>query len=125
MNFQILANPQSNPDMVGELLRQEFFKEEYETYLGKKYRKTGCYSTFNLAEGVEELPDEPVDPNYPSDGTYHVSKKIVDGRVVIMKYWWDGDGTLEFHFEDGSLLCNNDCKKDHDWECYGELPADW
>ena len=125
MKFKIDASPKDNPNMIGELLRNEFFKEEYETYLGKKYRKTGCYSTFNLAEGVEELPGEPVDPNYPADGTYTVSQKIIDGKKIVMKYWWDGDGTLEFHFEDGSLLCNGDCKKDYVWEYYSEIPADW
>ena len=31
---------------------------------------------------------------------------------------WDGDGTLEFHFTDGSRLVNDDCKKDYTWEYY-------
>jgi hypothetical protein len=42
-----------------------------------------------------------------------------------MKYYWDGDGQLEFHFPDGSILMNTDCKKDYRWEYYEQKPIDW
>ena len=107
-------------------MRDTFFKEEYETVYGKQYRKTGCYSTFELAEGAISLPDEPIDPEYPEDGNYTVASKTINGENVIMKYYWDGDGQLEFHFEDGSVLVNDDCKKDYVWEYFsGGLPTEY
>jgi hypothetical protein len=124
MNLNI--DPKKNPNIIGELLRDTFFKEEYETCGNQKYRKVGCYSIFELAEDVVELPEEPIDEEYPEDGNYRVAKKIVDGQEIIMKYYWDGDGQLEFHFPDGSILANDDCKKDYTWEYFnGKLPETW
>jgi len=126
MRMNLNIDPKKNPNMVGEFLRNAFFKEEYETFLGKKYRKTGCYSVFELADDVVELPGEPIDKEYPEDGNYHVSKKMINGQEVIMKYYWDGDGVLEFHFSDGSILGNDDCKKDYNWEYFNDgLPVEW
>ncbi len=118
MKFQVELNPKDNPNELGEMLRKEFFAEQYETFDGEKYRKLGCYSTFDVAEGVALLPDEPIDKEYPEDGNYHVFISIIDGETIIMKYYWDGDGTLEFHFSNGSCLVNDDCKKDYVWKYY-------
>ena len=124
MNVNIDLN--KNPNMAGEFLRNSFFKEEYEIVLGKKYRKLGCYSTFNVEDDVISLPDEPIDEEYPEDGIYHVFSKNIVGEEIVMKYYWDGDGQLEFHFQNGSVLVNDDCKKDYVWEYFSNgMPENW
>jgi len=116
MNFTITVNPKGSPNEVGELLRREFFKEEYETFGGEKYRKLGCYSTFELAEGVVDLGTAPLDNDWGANIKVHSAKKIIDGQEIRMEYWWDGDGDLSFYFPDGSMLSNTDCKKTNNWE---------
>ena len=116
MNFTITVNPKDNPNEVGELLRREFFKEEYETFQGQKYRRLGCYSTFELAEGVESLPDRPLDNDWGADIKVHSARKVIEGQEIVMEYYWDGDGDLTFYFEDGSAVTNDDCKKTNNWE---------
>lgn len=114
MKFQVVLDPNSYPDIVGELLRDQFF----ESKLGY-----GCYSTFVTRSDVIQLPDEDIDPDpddYYIDNEIHykVFEKTIDDSQVIMKYYWDGDGTLEFHFSDGSSLYNDDCKKANNWEYF-------
>lgn len=108
-SFTYRYSPEAHPDELGEALRNEFFNQDTGNF--------GCYSTFELRDGIEELPQELFDHDW---GDYkikiNVFRKIIDRKKVIMKYWWDGDGTLEFHFEDGSYLYNGDCKKDYVWE---------
>lgn len=107
--FVLKYNPEEHTDELGEALRNEFFNQDDGNY--------GCYSTFELRDGIEELPSEIVDNDW---GDYEIKcsvfSKTINDKKVIMKYWWDGDGTLEFHFEDGSYLYNGDCKKDYVWE---------
>lgn len=122
--MKLVIDAKNNPDMLGELLRQEFFKEEYEVSLGIRYRKLGCYSTFEIAEGVVQSEDEPLDEEFPEEGHYHVFEKFIDGQLVTMKYYWDGDGELDFYFDDG-MLCNDDCKKTYGWKFYSEKPEDF
>jgi len=101
-----------DPNTIGEYFRDQFFKQE----INGKYFK-GCYSTFELQDSVVKLPDEIVDKDYPEDSeVYTCAQKIIDNQKIVMKYYWDGDGILEFHFEDGSYLENDDCKKDYIWK---------
>jgi hypothetical protein len=118
-NFILSINPKDNPNEIGELLRGEFFNQ--------KDNKLGCYETFEIKENVKQLEDEEIrdnDEEYLEFGgsdyviTYKVFSKEINGEEVIMKYFWDGDGVLEFHFKDGTFLSNDDCKKTHDWEYY-------
>lgn len=102
----------------GELMREQIFDHS------KGY---GCYSTFDLNEGYEEL-DDPVstlspkefevfygdpDPDFAADWqnrTCGVTNGLVYG------YWyWDGDGVLLVRCE-GIAAINHDCKKDYYWE---------
>jgi len=108
--FTNIFSPDTNPNELGESLRNAFFNQNENNF--------GCYSTFELREDVEELPEEIVELSFYNTYTVPVRcfSKLVDNKKVIMKYWWDGDGTLEFHFEDGSYLYNGDCKKDYVWE---------
>ena len=144
MNCNIEISKNDNPNAIGELLRGKFFKQNIAEGL------YGCYSTFELNEGVEKLPYRKVywrdRPDIKSDdecceGDFtreEYCEKIEDeGRVfnefaenedlleiwtraelngVIMEYFWDGDGFLQFIFPDGSILSNNDCKKSNRWE---------
>jgi len=93
----------SDPNVIGEHLRDEFFDGE-----------RGCYYTFDLKNDVTELPNELVDSEDDSL-EYNVSQKNINNENIVMKYYWDGDGCLEFHWSDGTVLINTDCKKDHGW----------
>jgi hypothetical protein len=110
--MKLNLDPKKNSNLVGEALRDAFFNQE---------KGFGCYSTFELLPDVEKLPNEPVLDNEDEDELdifefeYVVAKKIIEGQEVIMKYYWEGDGTLEFHFN-GGMLYNTDCKKDYTWE---------
>ena len=109
MKVQYEVTPEENPNVVGEYLRDQFFNQSK----GKR----GCYSTFESNENVVELDKESIDEDYDNLNIYyHVFSKEIDNEKIIMKYYWDGDGTLEFHFEDGTQIFNNDCKKDYCWE---------
>ena len=99
------------PSVFGECLRHLFFEQD-EGY--------GCYSTFDVRDGVKSLPDEPVYFEDEDDEPIYIYKCFeaeVEGLgVVKMAYYWDGDGTLEFRLPDGKELINSDCKKDYTWE---------
>jgi hypothetical protein len=122
--MKLNLNPKTNPDLLGETLRDEFFKQELKHTRYGDYRQLGCYDTFELKDDVTPLPDELLDEEYPEDGSYHVFKKMVDGQEIIMKYFWDGDGELEFFFK-GGMISNDDCKKTYGWTFYDEKPIDW
>ena len=98
------------PDTAGEYLRSVFFDQ------GPLNNRTalGCYSTFELRHGIETLPDEPVHTGYNFDLNWRCFRDPVTG--VKMRYYWDGDGVLQFTFPDGLVLYNNDCKKTYCWE---------
>jgi hypothetical protein len=72
----------------------------------------GCYSTFELNDDVEEMPPEPVGGEW-NDGLSWTRARL---DAIEMRWYWDGDGVLEFRLPDGSWLSNTDCKKDYIWE---------
>jgi len=91
----------NDPNVIGEYLRDQFFDQS---------KGKGCYDTFDVRDDVTELPVE-----YDYDERWYVYEKDVNGTHVIMKWYWDGDGTLEFYFDDGTDITNDDCKKSHTW----------
>ena len=94
----------SPANSVGEFLRSQFWDQS-----GDKY---GCYSTFTYRDGVEALPLE-VD----GEGTdWEIKWQCARWNGVECRWYWDGDGVLQFIFPDGSVLENSDCKKDYTWE---------
>lgn len=97
------VDPDTQPNEAGEELRRMFFDHT------KGY---GCYSTFDLNDGVEQLESAPVGGEW-NDGIEWRRFRLGDYE---MQYYWDGDGVLEFRLPDGSWLCNGDCKKDYVWE---------
>jgi hypothetical protein len=107
MKFNIEIDTEtSDPDTLGECLRNMFFAEEWSWYgpwSSGKYRKLGCYSTFEVAPGVEELPQR---------GAWSCFRH---SNGIEMRYFWDGDGSLAFILPDGRVLINTDCKKTYDW----------
>lgn len=113
----------NNENQLGEALRNEFFQQDLrEGAFGQVVPSFGCYSTFELRDGVEELPDEDV---YNGDeiDEYNVwtcAKKIIQGKEVKMRYYWDGDGTLQFILPRGWVLENTDCKKNNHWTSFKE-----
>lgn len=107
-----------DPDILGELLRDRFFNQNPQGCF------FGCVSCFELREGVKKEKEEPVewvdlntDPplirsDIPDPEDPHVyTVATLDG--VKMRYYWEGDGYLEFILPDGRILMNDDCKKDH------------
>lgn len=108
-------NVAEQPDEAGEFLRGVFFNQSTGKY--------GCYSTFELNPGVEELPDETVtlSENTSPNDWYNDSWTWTRAQFndIIMRYYWDGDGMLEFLLPDGSILSNDDCKKDYGWTYKG------
>ena len=98
-----------NPNLIGEILREKFFHQNREKGL------LGCYSTFELNPNVIKLPDE-INFDYGDENGVKVAVCQLDD--IIMKYFWDGDGNLTFYFPDGTIINNDDCKKDYNWEKY-------
>jgi hypothetical protein len=102
-------------DALGEALRNEFFNQDKGEF--------GCYSTFELRDGVfqETKFIEGIDEE--EDSWYEIAwtsaKKYVSDTLVEMRYYWDGDGYLSFHFLDGTAIANSDCKKSHGWYLQG------
>lgn len=90
-------------NIVGELLRDKFFNQDREN------GKFGCYSTFELNNGVVKLPDE-------MNEEFVV--KVICAKLddIVMKYWWEHDGDLSFYFLNGEILNNSDAKKSHGWQ---------
>lgn len=97
------------PDTAGEYLRSVFFDQ------GPLHSRTalGCYSTFELRDGIEPLPDHlQRSGDWPI--TWRRARQPETG--IVMRYYWDGDGVLEFLFPDGTRLVNRDCGKTYGWE---------
>ena len=109
--FKINLNPAAKPNVVGEMLRNIFFNEDD--------GNTGCYSTFQLRTEITPLPQEVIDDEIFTVASY----KNDNNQEVIMKYHWDGDGMLLFKFEDGSVLVNDDCKKDYNWKYFSSYDS--
>ena len=105
MELTVTINPETAPNAVGELLRAQFFGVSSEEGLG-------CYTHFEWAKDVKPLPNEVVD----EDDEFPMSWKRGMLDDIECRWYWDGDGTLEFLFSDGSVLYNTDCKKDYRWE---------
>ena len=103
MKFNIEINTQkSNPNAVGELLRDSFWNQSDD--------RIGCYSSFDYNEDVESLPNE-----RKTDDQYTLWSVAIWNNIIC-RWYWDGDGTIEFTFSDGSILINTDCKKNYTWE---------
>jgi hypothetical protein len=122
MNTPFFLIKVNDPNVLGEYFRELFFKQD-RTHSTKP--TLGCYNTFDLKNNVQPLDDELLDPQYPQDGKYSVYSTLFYSPghnrsiKVIMKYYWGGDGTLEFHFKDINAECyllNTDCKKTNVWE---------
>ncbi len=92
-----------NAKIIGETMRSYFFGTE------KGY---GCYSNFEYAIDDKEVIEK--DENENSVHNITCSKTGVKCR-----WYWDGDGYLEFIFPDGTIVSNNDCKKDYKWTLDG------
>jgi len=100
----------NNPDLAGELLRNAFFDQS---------EGRGCYVSFKLRDNVKELPSKIIDGI-----NFHYACAEFDGKEITMEYWWDGDGSLSFIFEDGCAIQNNDCKKTYNWKFYSKEEMD-
>lgn len=116
--MSLIENLRKRPQVLGELLRNEFFKQDDPSDLG-------CVTTFDVREDVWRDPDELVE-DYDEDELHKVYWKCFTKDVdhigkVSMRYYWDGDGVIEFYLSDHSVLIeNNDCKKTY---CWFEVPA--
>ena len=101
-----------NPNALGELLRNEFFNQDN--------GDLGCYSTFDLREDVTGIEEREITEEAGAEWEFKeiwtIAHKIIDGKIVTMRYYWDGDGYLDFTFPGGFVLLNRDCKKTYNWE---------
>jgi hypothetical protein len=113
-NFKTIST--NDPNALGEYYRDQFFVQ----YKDGEYIGKGCYAVFDLHPNCETIPDELVDEEW-DDLKWTVVAREINGERVVMKYYWDGDGILDFHFPDGSFLHNSDCKKDYVWEWGDDL----
>lgn len=95
----------NNPIFTGENLRNRFFTDD----------GYGCYRNFDVRDDVVKLESTPVTYNDGFVDESHVWTRYVLDEIV-MEYYWDGDGVLQFIFSDGTILVNNDCKKSSTWE---------
>ena len=87
---------------LGETLRAIFFNQS---------GGLGCYESFKLNEGVEQLPNEVED---------EITYTCASWNGIKMRYYWDGDGYLEFILdEEERAIYNTDCKKDCNWDYEG------
>lgn len=112
---KFILDPLEYPNFAGEYLRGQFFNQR--TIL------RGCYSTFELWNDVETLPNQPIDDDYEELGIqWNVFRKFIGGEWVVMKYYWDGDGVLRFEIPSGLVLENGDCKHDDEWRCWTVHP---
>ena len=118
MKFRVEYDLDSVEDVipVGEWLRRRFFDEKM---LPDGYRTYGCYSEFDVKDDVVELPQVPVswpDEDWPSDLMWKCYSLELPEGTVYLRWYWDGDGILEFQLPDGTVFHNGDCKKDYEWE---------
>lgn len=106
LSEQILSLTQ-DANIIGEILRDKFFQQDREN------GKFGFYSVFKYRPGVIQLSDERnLDYGYEDEGVRVVCAKLDD---IVMKGFWEGDGDLSFHFPNGEIVNNSDCKKSNNW----------
>jgi hypothetical protein len=94
----------ADPDAIGEFLRDIFFDQK---------NGVGCYSTFDVR--TDFIKSEPDEQETILGDDYVINWTVYSYAGIKMRYYWDGDGTLEFHLPDGRILENTDCKKDNRW----------
>lgn len=100
-----------DPNVFGETLREFVFAEEY-----------GCYTCFDLADRFIECKKEGpcadyyafIEELFDLEDEETTIKVFTDG-LVIVAWYWDGDGTLLIK-EGYKVAINTDCKKAHEWE---------
>ena len=111
MKFTMEIDSERNPNAVGEYLRSDFFRQD-------AAGEFGCYTTFDWREDVENLDPLRVDPRIWEDAKDEIDILMwARGRKnsIECRWYWDGDGVLVFILPDGSVLVNDDCKKDNRW----------
>ena len=96
-----------DPNAMGELLRAMFFRD----HDGENH--VGGYTTMDWADKVRPLERILVDPEDEEFPMYWTRGEL---EGIECRWYWDGDGTLEFEFPDGGILSNTDCKKDYRWD---------
>ena len=97
---ECLLNNSYGINAVGELLRNIFFNQS---------KGFGCYENFELNPWVKPLPHE---ENKEGNMIY----TCAEWNGIKMRYFWDGDGFLEFLLDnEGRAIYNDDCKK-QDWK---------
>src|SRR5688572_18211850 len=105
-----------SPIAVGGALLGKFWDESPTPV--HPWGRRGCYSSFEYLPEVQELPDEIETwkstwggAEYEEKITWHSAK----WNEIVCRWYWDGDGYVEFIFPDGSVLHNGDIKNDDDW----------
>jgi len=95
---ECLLNNPYGINAVGELLRSIFFNQS---------KGLGCYENFELNPWAKSLLNETED-----DIVY----TCAEWNGIKMRYFWDGDGYLEFVLDnEEKTIYNDDCKK-LDWK---------
>lgn len=104
-------------DVAGELLRDLSFKDEYEIFSNREYKKLGCYSVFETKKEWKKVPASK--DLFPillellgADSVTEFYKHETEN--IYMSWHWEGDGTLLFLIDD-MVLVNSDCKKQQNW----------
>jgi len=98
-----------NLDLFGEVLRHLFFVTDW------RHPPIGCYQTFDVNENVVPCERKPLKDNPELFFKCFSADVEGIGRVEMAYHWHFGDGVLMFTLEDGSILINEDCKKDSGW----------
>jgi len=114
INLDDLENEDSYlHNCLGETLRDQFFDQS---------KGLGCYSSFDVKSDVIELESEPLDPNDISEYALYWKRysKVFNDQSIEMRYYWDGDGVLEFILPNGVILSNGDCKKTYRWKTFNQ-----
>ena len=112
--MKIEINPKTQTNILGEFLRDLFFK-----------------NTFDLKDGLEKseepVPEWDVDQDPPKltykDTEYKFTCAELNG--VKCKFYFDGDMFLSFELPTGEYLVNNDAKKDYNWRYYISFKSYW
>ena len=104
-DIEKLLRTERGINLLGEFLRNYFFDQS---------KGTGCYSTFELNSEVKELPQENIE-DWDDVFNPNVKYTVASREGIIMRYYWDGDGYLEFILPNDKIIFNSDCKKDHGW----------